>query len=74
MSSDWEKAKVEYINRYFSDDECMQNVAEQAFNGIPFYQEKLAEWFDERHMSGEAEKWKKQSRTNRESMGTADER
>ena len=69
MANDWTIARSEYIARYFPSDKLMRDIAEKAFNGDPFFQEELAEWFASQGMLAEAESWRSKARYNRETLG-----
>jgi len=68
MCTDWEIAKNQYINKWFSTNKLLQKVAEEAFNGDVCKQEYLAEYFEGKGEAIEAEWWKNKAKSNRKSI------
>lgn len=69
MCTDWQKAKNDYINRYWKDDNLMQQIAEKAFDNDAFSQDMLAEWFENKGELIESTNWRNKAMRNREEIG-----
>ena len=69
MCEDWKTAKNHLIQEYFSNDEYMQSVAEEAYMGNWSKQEELAEWFDKQDLHSIAETWRRKASLIRDQLG-----
>lgn len=67
MCTDWEFAKNQYINKWFGNNKLLRKIAEEAFNGDVCKQECLAEYFDGKRETIEADWWKNKAKSNRKS-------
>ena len=64
MDNTIDMAKRDIIDKYFKDNIEMQKVVEEAFRGIGYYKDLLAEWFESNGYSDEAKIWRDMAKTS----------